>query len=212
MAKKNLLKFYALLSLLVFPVLVSAGIVQDQPVRFVNFNDHLLSASTDELLDGSGQGEEPLEFFAGPVSEANDLPIDSAYGLEKPSKLAKPKMKVLTCHVTSSTTDTMKTIFPWVSTGARVAHVAYFEVLNKSDFVKFKVTVQGPEFSRPLVVETVTFGPQEPLYQWGMGFWRTYSVPGIYKIRMTAIPATNNASGRSTVECSFRVTAPQTNE
>lgn len=212
MTKKNLLIFYALLSLLVFPVLVSAEIIQDQPVRFINFNDHLLSASTGELLDSSSQDEEPFEFFVGPVSEANDLSIDSVYGLEKPSKPAKAKMKVMTCHVTTSTTDTMKTIFPWVTTGVRVAHVAHFEIMNKSDFVKFKVTVQGPEFSRPLVVETVTFGPQEPLYRWGMGFWRAYSVPGIYKIKMTAIPATNHASGRSSVECSFRVSAPQASE
>lgn len=212
MTKKCLLIACVLASLLAIPTWVSAEIIQDQPVRFVNFDDLLVSASKAAPFEGADQGEESLEFFAGSVSEAHDLSIDSTYGLENPSKLAKPKMKVLTCHVTSSTTDAMKTIFPWVSTGARVAHVAYFEVLNKSDFVKFKVTVQGPEFSRPLVVETVTFGPQEPLYQWGMGFWRTYSIPGIYKIKMTAIPATNHASGRSSVECSFRVTAPQTNE
>jgi hypothetical protein len=210
--KKSLLIFYALLSLLVFPVLVSAEIVQDQPVRLINFNDLLLPTSTVESFENSGQDEEPFEFFAGPVSGANDLSIDSAYGLETPLKPAKAKMKVLTCHVTTSTTDTMKTIFPWVLTGARVAHIAYFEILNKSDLVKFKVTLQGPEFPRPLVVETLTFGPQEPLYQWGMGFWRTYSVPGLYKIKMTAIPATNHTSGRSSVECSFRVSAPQASE
>jgi hypothetical protein len=199
--------------LMPLPVLVSAKIIQDQPVRLINFNDLSTSASSAESFESSGQGEEPFEFFAGPVSEANNILADSAaYGLETPSKPAKAKMKMLTCHVTTSTTDTMKTIFPWVSTGVRVAHVAHFEILNKSDFVKFKVTLQGPEFQKPLVVETLTFGPQEPLNQWGMGFWRTYSVPGLYKIKMTAIPATNHSSGRSSVECSFRVSAPQASE
>lgn len=199
-----------LLSLLVCPLLVSAEVVRDQPVRLISFNDLLSSVSADESFVSSGLEEESLDFFAGPVSEASDLSSGSAaYGPEIPEKPSKAKMKVLSCHVTTSTTNTMKTIFPWVSTGVRVAHIAYFEILNKSDVVKFKVTVKGPEFSQPLVVETLTFGPQEPLYQWGMGFWRTYSVPGLYKIKMTAIPETNPTSGRSSVECSFRVSGPQ---
>jgi hypothetical protein len=191
--------------------MVSAEIIKDQPVRLINFNAFSLSSSTSESIESSGQEEESLEFFAGPVSEANNQSVNSAYRFEMPLKPAKPKMKVMTCHVTTNTTNTMKTIFPWVSAGIKVAHIAYFEILNKSDAVKFKATLQGPEFSQPLVIETLTFGPQEPLYQWGMGFWRTYSVPGLYKIKMTAIPETNRISGRSSIECSFRVSAPADN-
>jgi hypothetical protein len=211
--KKSLLMFYTLLSLLIFPAWVSAEIVQDQPVRLINFNDLLLPTSTVESFENSGQDEEFFEIFAGPVSEAHGLLlVDSAYGLETPSKLVKAKMKVLTCHVTSSTTDTTRTTFPWVSTEVRVAHIAFFEILNKNDFVKFKVILQGPEFSQPLVVETPTFGPQEPLNQWAISYNRTYSVPGLYKIKMTGIPKTNHISGRSSAECSFRVSAPQASE
>lgn len=212
MRKINLLMVSSLLSLLVCPLLVSAEVVRDQPVQLISFSDLLSSSSADESYVSSGQEEEYLDFFAGPVSEASDLSAGSAaYGLGSPAKPSKAKMKVLTCHITTSTTNTMKTIFPWVSTGVRVAHIAYFEILNISDVVKFKVTVQGPEFSQPLVVETLTFGPQEPLYQWGIGFWRSYSVPGLYKVKMTAIPQTNQRSGRSSIECSFRVSAPADN-
>lgn len=211
MINNCLIIFYVLLSLFAFPAMASAEIVKDRPVRLINFNAFSLSSSLSESFENSGQEEESLEFFAGPASEANDLSVDSAYRLEMPLKPAKSKMKVMTCHVTTNTTNTMKTIFPWVSAGTRVAHIAYFEILNKSDAVKFKVTLQGPEFSQPLVIETLTFGPQEPLYQWGMGFWRTYSVPGLYKIKMTAIPETNRISGRSSIECSFRVSTPADN-
>jgi hypothetical protein len=204
--KKRFLIFYALLSLLVIPVCVSAEVLQDQPVRLVSLNDLLTSAAmnsaTGESDESFDQDEEPFMIFAGPVSEGYAL-SDAALGSEGPRKPAK--MKVLTCHVTTNTQDTMRTIFPWVATGKKVAHIAFFEILNKSDFVKFKITLQGPEFSKPLILETLTFGPQEPLLQWGIGFWRTYSVPGIYKIKMTAIPETNHTSGRSSIECSFRV-------
>jgi len=206
--KKCLVVFYTLLCLMVFPVLVLATTVQDQPVRLINFNDHLLSASNSEQIESINQDDESFEFFAGPVSEADDLSVDSAYKVAMPLNPAKAKMKVMTCHITSSATNTMKTIFHWVSTGERVAHIAYFEVLNKSDVVKFRVKLQGPEFPEPIVIDTLTFGPQEPLYQWGVGYWRTYTVPGLYKIKMTAIPQTNPKSGRSSVECSFRVSAP----
>jgi len=155
----------------------------------------------DEVFDTPEDG---FGVFASPMSDTHSL-FDSAYGTEEPRTKAKAKMKVLTCHVTTNTQDAMRTIFPWVSTGAKVAHIAFFEILNKSDFVKFKMTLQGPEFPTPLVLESVTFGPQDPLRQWGIGFWRTYSVPGLYKIKMTAIPESNGASGRSSVECSFRV-------
>lgn len=212
MIKKYLFIFSTVLSLSVFPVLVSAEIIKGQPVQLMNFNDFSFPDAPIESCESSGQEEESLEFFAGQVSELQDLSIDSSYRSEAPLKQTKPKMKVMTCHVTTNTTNTMKTIFPWVSTGTKVAHIAYFEVLNKSDAVKFKVTINGPEFSEPLVIETLTFGPQEPLYQWGIGFWRTYSVPGLYKLRMTAIPETNRVSGRSSIECSFRVLASQTSE
>lgn len=207
--KKHFLIFYTLLSLLFVPAWVSAEVLQDQPVRLVNLNDLLTStvmnSATTESDKGSDQAEEPFEIFAGPVSEGYTL-SNSMPGLDMPRK--SPKMKVLTCHVTTNAQDTMRTIFPWVVTGTKVAHIAFFEILNKGDFVKFKMTLQGPEFPTPLVLETLTFGPQEPLLQWGIGFWRKYSVPGIYKIKMTAIPDTNKASGRSSIECSFRVSEP----
>jgi hypothetical protein len=160
------------------------------------------TAEPDESLD---QDDEPFQIFAGPVSEGYAL-SDPVLGLEEPHESAK--MKILTCHVTANNQNSMRTIFPWVVTGTKVAHIAFFEILNKSDFVKFKMTLQGPEFSTPLTLETLTFGPQEPLHQWGIGFWKTYSVPGLYKIKMTAIPETNKRSGRSSVECSFRVSEP----
>ena len=214
MRKTSLLLVSALLSLLVCPLWVLAQVARDRPVQVINFSDLLSPASADETLENSDLEEESLVFFAGPASEISDLWAtgSAAHGSGTPAKSSKAKMKVLTCHVTTSTTNTMKTIFPWVSTGVKVAHIAYFEILNKSDAVKFKVRVQGPEFSQPLVVETLTFGPQEPLYQWGIGFWRTYSVPGLYKVKMTAIPQTNKMSGRSSVECSFRVSSSQTPE
>jgi hypothetical protein len=207
--KKHFLIFYTLLSLLFIPAWVSAEVFQDQPVRLVNLNDLLTStarnAASVEPDESSDQAEEPFGIFAGPVSEGYAL-SGAALGSEVPHKPAK--MKVLTCHVTTNTQDTMRTIFPWVETGIKVAHIAFFEIENKSDFVKFKITLQGPEFSKPLILETLTFGPQEPLHQWGIGFWKTYSVPGLYKIKMTAIPETNHASGRSSIECSFRVSEP----
>jgi hypothetical protein len=207
--KKHFLIFYTLLSLLFVPAWVLAEVLQDQPVRLVNLNDLLTStvmnSATTESDEGSDQTEEPFEIFAGPVSEGYTL-SNSMPGLDMPRKSSK--MKVLTCHVTTNTQDTMRTIFPWVVTGTKVAHIAFFEILNKGDFVKFKMTLKGPEFPTPLVLETLTFGPQEPLLQWGIGFWRKYSVPGIYKIKMTAIPDTNKASGRSSIECSFRVSEP----
>ena len=207
MTKKCLLTLYVLLSLLVVPAWVSAEVLRDQPVHLVNLND----TSTAESDESIHQDEESLSVFTGSVSETYNLSADPTYGLKAPLKKAKAKMKVLTCHVTTSATDTMRTTFPWVETGIRVAHIAYFEIENMSDFVKFKITLQGPEFSSPLVVETLTFGPQEPSNQWGIGYWRTYSVPGLYKIKMTASPETNRVSGRSSVECSFRVSAPQNN-
>jgi hypothetical protein len=207
--KKQFLIFYTLLSLLFIPAWVLAEVLQDQPVRLVNLNDLLTStvmnSATTESDESSDQAEEPFEIFAGPVSEGYTL-SNSMPGLDMPRKSSK--MKVLTCHVTTNTQDMMRTIFPWVVTGTKVAHIAFFEILNKGDFVKFKMTLQGPEFPTPLVLETLTFGPQEPLLQWGIGFWRKYSVPGIYKIKMTAIPDTNKASGRSSIECSFRVSEP----
>jgi len=210
--KKYLFIVSALLSLSVFPLQVSAEIIQDQPVQLIHFKDFSFPDAVTESHARSGHEEDSFEFFAGPVFETYDLSIDSSYRVEAPLKQTKPKMKVMTCHVTSNTSNTMKTIFPWVSSGTKVAHIAYFEVLNKSDAVKFKVTIHGPEFTEPLVVKTLTFGPQEPLYQWGIGFWRTYSVPGLYKLRMTAIPETNRISGRSSIECSFRVLATQASE
>ena len=214
MRKTSLLLVLTLLILLVCPLWVFAQVVRDQPVQMINLNDLLTPDSADEILVSSALEDESLVFFAGPLSEVSDLSITgpAVYGSGTQVKSSKAKMKVLTCHVTTSTTNTMKTIFPWVSTGVKVAHIAYFEILNKSDAVKFKVRVQGPEFSQPLVVETLTFGPQEPLYQWGIGLWRSYSVPGIYKVKMTAIPQTNKMSGRSSIECSFRVSSSQTPE
>lgn len=207
--KKHFLIFYTLFSLLLIPAWVSAEVLQDQPVRLVNLNDLLAttatSTATSESVESLDQAEESFGIFAGPVSEGYAL-SDSALGLEVPHKPAK--MKVLTCHVTTNSQDMMRTIFPWVTTGTKVAHIAFFEILNKGDFVKFKMTLQGPEFPTPLILETLTFGPQEPLHQWGIGFWKTYSVPGLYKIKMTAIPDTNKASGRSSIECSFRVSEP----
>jgi hypothetical protein len=207
--KKRFLIFYTLLSLLFVPAWVSAEVLQDQPVRLVNLNDLLTStvmnSATTESDESPDQAEEPFGIFAGPVSEGYTL-SNSMPGLNMPSKSSK--MKVLTCHVTTNTQDTMRTIFPRVVTGTKVAHIAFFEILNKGDFVKFKMTLQGPEFPTPLILETLTFGPQEPLHQWGIGFWKTYSVPGLYKIKMTAIPDTNKASGRSSIECSFRVSEP----
>jgi hypothetical protein len=207
--KKHFLIFYTLLSLLFVPPWVSAEVLQDQPVRLVNLNDLLTStamnSATAESDESADQAEEPFGIFAGPVSEGYTL-SSSMPGLDMPHKSSK--MKVLTCHVTTNTQDAMRTIFPWVVTGTKVAHIAFFEILNKGDFVKFKMTLQGPEFPTPLILETLTFGPQEPLHQWGIGFWKTYSVPGLYKIKMTAIPDTNKASGRSSIECSFRVSEP----
>ena len=207
--KKHFLIFYILLSLLFVPPWVSAEVLQDQPVRLVNLNDLLTStamnSATTESDESSDNAEEPFGIFAGPVSEGYTL-SNSMPALDMPRKSSK--MKVLTCHVTTNTQDTMRTIFPWVVTGTKVAHIAFFEILNKGDFVKFKMTLQGPEFPTPLILETLTFGPQEPLHQWGIGFWKTYSVPGLYKIKMTAIPDTNKASGRSSIECSFRVSEP----
>lgn len=195
-----------LMSLLGIPGWVYAEILQDQPVRYIDLNGLPTSAATSEFDESLDQGEEPFGIFAGPVSEGNAL---SAFAARLDVQHNKPaKMKVLTCHVTTSTTDTMRTIFPWVETGVKVAHIAYFEIENKSDFVKFKITLQGPEFSAPLVLETLTFGPQEPLHQWGIGFWKTYSIPGLYKIKMTAFPETNRAAGKSSIECSFRVSEP----
>lgn len=205
--KKRFLMLCMLMGLVVIPVWVSAEVFQEQPLRYVNFNDFLTSDTTAESEESYEQAEEPLGVFAGPVSEGYTL-SGHAYGMEARHTKAKARMKVLTCHMTTNTQDTMRTIFPWVSTGTKVAHIAFFEILNKVDFVKFKMTLQGPEFSTPLVLETLTFGPQEPLRQWGIGFWKTYSVPGLYKVKMTAIPESNSSSGRSTVECSFRVSEP----
>ena len=209
MIKKRFLIFYALLSLLLIPTWVSAKVLKDQPVRLVNLNDLLTSTTTNEASvepdEGMDYDDGLINIFAGPVSEGDAL-SGASLGLEVPDKPAK--MKVLTCHVTTNNRDTMRTIFPWVATGTKVAHVAFFEIMNKADFVKFKMTLHGPEFPTPLILETLTFGPQEPLYQWGIGFWRTYSVPGLYKLKMTAIPDTNKASGRSSIECSFRVSEP----
>lgn len=194
-----------LMSLLVIPVWVYGEVFQDQPVRYIELNDLSTSAAKAEFDENPDQAEENFGIFAGPVSEEHVLSNPSSM-LEAHTKRAK--MKVMTCHVTTSTTDTMRTIFPWVETGIKVAHIAYFEIENKSDFVKFKIKLQGPEFSAPLILETLTFGPQEPLHQWGIGFWRTYSVPGLYKIKMTAFPESNKAAGKSSAECSFRVSEP----
>jgi len=208
--KKYCSIFWVMLSLMFIPLWVSAEVLRDQPVRMVNVNElfastvrNATSAETDESLDFD---DESIRIFAGPLSEVY-ASSDSANAFDG-QHTKRAKMKVLTCHVTTSTTDTMRTIFPWVETGVKVAHIAYFEIENKSDFVKFKITLQGPEFSTPLVLETLTFGPQEPLHQWGIGFWRTYSVPGLYKIKMTAFPETNKGAGKSSIECNFRVSEP----
>lgn len=208
--KKYCLMFWVMLSLMFIPLWVSAEVLRGQPVRMFSLSEPLApvvwdatSAETDEGLDFD---DENIRIFAGPLSEVQAL-SESANAFDV-QHAKRAKMKVLTCHVTTSTTDTMRTIFPWVETGVKVAHIAYFEIENKSDFVKFKIKLQGPEFSAPLVLETLTFGPQEPLHQWGIGFWRTYSVPGLYKIKMTAFPETNKGTGKSSIECNFRVSEP----
>jgi hypothetical protein len=189
------------------PLWVSAEVLRDQSVRMVNLSELLAPTAantTSAESDESGDfDDENIKIFAGPLSEMYALSGSADAFDVQHNKRAK--MKVLTCHVTTSTTDTMRTIFPWVETGIKVAHIAYFEIENKSDFVKFKITLQGPEFSTPFVLETLTFGPQEPLHQWGIGFWRTYSIPGLYKIKMTAFPETNKTAGKSSIECNFRV-------
>lgn len=193
---------------LFIPLWVSAEAYRDQPVKMVNLSDFIsasaANAMPDEFIE-SGD-DENANFFAGPLSEGNA--VAGATNAFDSQQAKRSKMKVLTCHITTSTTDTMKTNFPWVETGVKVAHVAYFEIENRSDFVQFKITLQGPEFSTPLVLETLTFGPQEPMHRWGIGFWRTYSVPGLYKIKMTAYPETNRAGGKSSIECRFRVSEP----
>lgn len=210
--QKHFLVWCTVLYLLVIPMTLWAEIFDSRSVTLVDWKDGASAAETNPLFvahnDNSHEWEDLPEIFAGPVSGGNGV-ASSITGSEETTR--KAKMKVLTCHVTTNTQDTMRTIFPWVSAGTKVAHIAYFEILNKSDFVKFKITLQGPEFSVPLVLETLTFGPQEPLNQWGMGFWKTYTVPGIYTIKMTAIPETNRTSGRSSVACSFRVSEPQGN-
>lgn len=205
--KKCCFIFWALLSLLVIPLGVSAEALRDQPVRLIDLSEFNTSAATNtasaELDDSSDHDDGPFGIFAGPLSEGYAL-SGSANGLDL-HRNKRAKMKVLTCHVTTNTTDTMRTIFPWVEAGVKVAHIAYFEIENKSDFVKFKITLKGPEFPAPLILETLTFGPQDPSHRWGIGFWRTYATPGLYKIKMTAFPETNKAAGKSSVECSFRV-------
>jgi len=193
---------------LFFPHWVSAESYRDQPVKMINLSDYVSATPTntvpDEFSESGDEGN--INFFAGPLSEGNAFA--GATNAFDSRQTKPPKMKVLTCHITTSTTDTMKTNFPWVETGVKVAHVAYFEIENRSDFVQFKITLQGPEFSTPLVLETLTFGPQEPMHRWGIGFWRTYSAPGLYKIKMTAYPETNRAGGKSSIECRFRVSEP----
>lgn len=196
-------------SIVVFnPFCVSAEAYRDQPVKMVKLSDFIPTSATNAMPDEFSESgdDENANFFAGPLAEGTVFAGTSKVFDSQRAK--RSKMKVLTCHITTSTTDTMRTNFPWVETGTRVAHVAYFEIENRSDYVQFKITLQGPEFSTPLVLETLTFGPQDPMHRWGIGFWRTYSVPGLYKIKMTAYPETNRAGGKSSIECRFRVSEP----
>jgi hypothetical protein len=212
------IKKYTFLSLIIvslisIPPVASAEVFRDQPVVMVSLGDFLEASetyTTPAIFNvGFDVDDEPNKIFAGPLTDGHAFAGTSKATGHQHGKPAE--MKVLTCHITTSTTDTMRTNFPWVETGIRVAHVAYFEIENKSDFVRFKIMLHGPEFSTPLVLETLTFGPQEPSHRWGIGFWKTYSVPGLYKIKMTAFPESNKAGGRSSIECSFRVSEPQNN-
>ena len=209
--KKYYVIFWLLLGLtLIPPSWVFAEVFRDQPVKMVNLSDFFpsqtmngQSAVSNERFDDDDDG---IGIFAGPLSERQVL-THSVHAFD--SHQNKPaKMKVLSCHITTSATDMMGTIQPWVEAGIKVAHIAHFEIENRSDLVKFKITLQGPEFSTPFVYETVTFGPQKPLQLWRIGYMRTYSVPGLYKIKMTAYPETNKTAGKSSAECSFRVSEP----
>jgi hypothetical protein len=210
--KKYYVISWMILGLMLPPLWASAEAFRDQPVKMVSWDElapqaiNEQSAVSNEEVDDS---DENMSVVAGPMSEKHAL-TGAASAFD--SQHSKPaKMKVLTCHITASTTNMMGTIYPWVETGVKVAHVAHFEIENKSDFVKFKITVQGPEFSTPLTHETITFGPQKPLQLWRIGYMRAYTVPGLYKIKMTAYPETNKTAGKSSAECSFRVSEPTSN-
>jgi len=196
--------------MLFLPPWVSADSVGDQPSEAYTLKDLLLSTGSTMVAAGSDESFAEndtgfLDVVAGPVSDEYMEP-DTA--LESQTGHKPARMKVLTCHVTTNVRDVMRTTYPWVPTETRIAHIAFFEIVNRSDFVKFKITLRGPEFSKPLVLKTLTFGPQDPSRQWGIGFWKQYSVPGLYRMKVTAIPETNSMHGRSSQECNFRVLAP----
>jgi hypothetical protein len=202
--------FVVLCHVFFIPFWASAEVYQDQQVKMINPGDTISSTETNASPSGNDEGleDDGFNIVAGPLSE--QTLADTFNSVD--SQRSKPaKMKVLTCHITTSTTDMMGAIYPWVETGVKIAHVAHFEIENRSDLVKFKIVVQGPEFSTPFVYETITFGPQKPLQLWRIGYMRTYSIPGLYKIKMTAYPATNKTAGRSSAECSFRVSEPASN-